>query len=173
VPTETEHEQRGIDRRQLLKRAAAAGIVVWTVPAVQTLNMPAALAQVGSPGETCYTITILSNAHCSSPGANENVANTLKCLYAFDPDLILRNTGAGCQFATLTSTDIDGHGTWLVQLAPGCSLVAGFARSGTGSGACIPASDAGGNPLPNGSTGSLYFPGQPVNHVEITFCCKP
>lgn len=173
MPTETDHEHRGIDRRQLLKRAAAAGIVVWTVPAVQTLNMPAALAQVGSPGETCYTITILSNASCSSPNANENVANTLKCLFAFDPDVILRNTGAGCAFATLATKNADGNGTWRVDLAAGCHLIAGFARSGTGSGACIPASDAGGTPLPSGATGSLFFRGQPVNHVELTFCCKP
>ncbi len=171
--TETETEHRGIDRRQLLKRAAAAGVVVWTVPAVQTLNMPAALAQVGSPGETCYTIKILSNSSCSSPNANENVASTLKCLYAFDPDLILRNTGIGCQFAKLVSTDVDELGTWQVNLEPGCRLIAGFARSGTGQGTCIQASDAGGDPVGEGATGSIFFRGQPVNHVEITFCCKP
>lgn len=168
VPTETEHG--GMDRRQLLKRAAAAGIVAWTAPAIQTLNMPRALAQVGSPGETCYTVRIESETRCSSPGATENVASTMKCLYDLDPDLVIRDTTGGCGLATVTDTDADGNGAWTVQLSPGCHLIAGFARSGND---CFPAELPGGGEAPQGTTGTLWFRVSPISLIEITFCCAP
>lgn len=168
MPTEAEH--RGMDRRQLLKRAAAVGVVAWTAPAIQTLNMPHALAMVGSPGETCYTVRIESASRCSSPGATENVASTMKCLYDFDPGVIVTDTTGGCAKAVVTSTDADGAGTWTVQLGDGCSLVAGFARSGN---ECVAAELADGNPAPQGTTGVLYFRAAPISLIELTFCCKP
>jgi hypothetical protein len=158
-----------MDRRQVLKRAAAAGIVAWTAPAIQTLNMPRALAQVGSPGETCYTVRIESETRCSSPGPTENVASTMKCLYGFDPDVVLTDTTGGCAFAPVTSTD-DGNGRWIVTLSNGCSLVAGFSRSGND---CFPAELADGSPAPQGTTGVLYFSGDPISLIELTFCCTP
>jgi hypothetical protein len=52
-----EYESRGIDRRALIKRAAAAGAVAWTAPVViGSLSSPAA-AITGTPGCFRFQVT--------------------------------------------------------------------------------------------------------------------
>jgi hypothetical protein len=149
----TDHEPQGIDRRQMLKRVAAAGAVAWTVPAIQTLNMSKALAQVGSPGDVCYTVKLENT--CESPSANSNLAQSFGCLYAFVS--VVKNT----------------NGTWQVTLPAGCYFVAGFSKAGR---TCVPAQTVGGDQAANGDTGTIVFPPgtqNAISHIELTFCCNP
>jgi hypothetical protein len=166
MPTE---DEQGIDRRQLLKRAAAVGAVAWTVPAIQTINMTHALASVGSPGDICYTIKFEADGKCESAGGN--LEKSFSCLWDFDPDIIVTDTDGGCMKATL---QIMANGEWHVTLAAGCYLVAGFTKAT--SDACQPAYTLGGQVAPEGTTGTIVFKpiGQhAVSHVELTFCCNP
>ena len=170
MPTET--DQPGIDRRDLLKKAAVAGAVAWSVPAIQTLNMPEALAAVGSPGETCFTVRIDRHG-CSSPNRWTKLKTTYPGLWAYDPDLIVNDTTRGCTKVKVLSRDCDRWGTWKVVLADGCYLVAGFTQSGK---SFAPANLANGQPAPKGTTGTIYF--KPTkrygcSHIELTICCKP
>jgi hypothetical protein len=150
----------GIDRREMLKRAAAVGAVAWAVPAVQTLNMRQALAGVGSPGEVCYTIKI--DGSCSSPSYGTRTASAFTCMYRHDPDLIVRGNGRCPSGVRWTK---NRSGTWFVTLPPGCYLVAGFAKAGTG---CTAATQ------PKGSLGTIEFkkPYKDISNVTITFCCR-
>jgi hypothetical protein len=163
--TETTPEQIGINRRQALKRIAAGGAVLWTIPAVQTLNMRRAFA-VGSPGEECYTIKL---DPCEAPSPNTNLEQAYGCLFDFDPDVIVTDqpeSEACSKVANFTS-----NGTWTVTLAAGCHLEAGFSKCGSGDGSCEP------SPSPNGSTGTIQFVpcdnGAEISHVEFTICCEP
>jgi hypothetical protein len=152
-------ERGGIDRREMLKRAAVAGVVAWTVPAVQTLNMREAMASQGSPGEVCSTIKI--DGSCSSPSYNARVSSSYSCLARYDSDLIVRGNGR-CPPGVRWSKNKSG--SWYVTLPPGCHLVAGFAKAGTG---CVPATQ------PKGSLGTIEFRRRykEISNVTITFCC--
>ena len=163
--TETTTEQIGINRRQALKRIAAGGAVLWTIPAVQTLNMRRAFA-VGSPGEECYTIKL---DPCEAPSPNTNLEQAYGCLFDFDPDVIVTDqpeSEACSKVANFTS-----NGTWTVTLAAGCHLEAGFSKCGNRGESCKP------SPSPNGSTGTIQFVpcdnGAEISHLEFTICCEP
>jgi hypothetical protein len=166
MPTDT--EPQGIDRRQMLKRVAAAGAIAWTVPAIQTLNMSKALAQVGSPGDVCYTVKFEDT--CSSPSANSNLSQSFGCLYAFDPDVIVKDTTGGCSIVSVVK---NADGTWRVTLPAGCYFVAGFSKAGR---ACVPAQTVGGDQAEKGDTGTIVFvpsTRNAISHIELTFCCNP
>jgi hypothetical protein len=169
MPTE---DEPGIDRRQLLKRAVAVGAVAWTVPAIQTINMTHALANVGSPGDICYTIKFNSDGTCSSASANSNLAQSFGCLWDLDPDIIVTDNSGGCTKATLQKV----NGNWNVTLAQGCYLVAGFTKAAN---QCQPAYTLDGqnaNEVDPPASGTIQFRpiGQhAVSHIELTFCCRP
>jgi hypothetical protein len=167
--TGAEHttEQTGIDRRQALKRIVAGGVVAWTIPAVQTLNMRRAFA-VGSPGEDCFTIKLQPGQACEAPSPNANFAQAWSCLWAAGGnslDLIVTDKTSAEACAKVVN--FTANGTWSVTLAPGCHLEAGFSKCGQ---ACTS------TPSPQGSTGTIQFTpcstGQAISHIEFTICCE-
>ena len=166
--TESSTEQGGINRRQALKRIAAGGAILWTVPAVQSLNMRHALA-LGSPGEDCYTIKLEPGKDCETPSPNANLENAYGCLFDFDPDVIVtdQTTAEACSKVV----NFTANGTWFVTLAPGCHLEAGFSKCGSRGASCKP------SPSPEGSTGTIQFVpcdnGAGISHIEFTICCDP
>jgi hypothetical protein len=166
--TEVSTEQGGINRRQALKRIAAGGALLWTIPAVQTLNMRHALA-LGSPGEDCYTIK-LEGDDCETPSPNANLANAFRCLYSFDPDFIVTDqpTAEACSKVVNFTHNAP---SWFVTLAPGCHLEAGFSKCGSRGEFCTA------SPSPEGSTGTIQFVpcgnGAGISHIEFTICCDP
>lgn len=59
--------RRGIDRRSLIKRAAAAGAVAWTAPVIfDSLASPAAAGTCG----TIYRVEIRMNVNCASTSSS-------------------------------------------------------------------------------------------------------
>lgn len=173
--TETGTQHTGIDRRQALKRIAAGGVVLWTIPAVQTLNMRHALA-VGSPGEDCYTIKLgLDRAGgevCEAPGAGSHLPTSYGCLFDFDPDVIVTDQPEAEACSKVVTWTHPATGPWFVTLAEGCHLEAGFSKCGSGDGSCLA------SPSPKGSTGVIQFNqpcpnGSGLSHVEFTICCDP
>lgn len=166
--TETGTEETRIDRRQALKRIAAGGAVLWTIPAVQTLNMRRAFA-VGSPGEDCYTIKLQPNQPCEVPSANSNLAKAYSCLFAFDPDVIVTDQPAAEACSKVVA--FVPNTIWSVTLAPGCHLEAGFSKCGSNGASCKA------SPSPPGSTGTIQFVpcdnGAAISHIEFTICCDP
>lgn len=60
----TEHleQPEGVSRRQILKRAAVAGAVVWATPVIQTINP--ARAYAGTPNQVCYSVRVDADGSC-------------------------------------------------------------------------------------------------------------
>ncbi len=163
--TRTDDDKGKIDRRTALKRMAAAGGALWIVPAVQTVSMSRAWA-LGSPGEVCYTIKL--DPGCEAPSEHTNLAQAYRCLFAFDPDIIVTDQPESEACSRVTGPTMNGN--WMVTLDPGCHLEAGFSKCGSGTGSC------GQSPTPPGSTGTIVFTpcpnGAEISHVEFTICCQ-
>ena len=165
MQTRTEEDQRKIDRRTALRRAAAAGGALWVIPAVQTINMTKAWA-LGSPGEVCYTVKLAPE--CDAPSPRTNVAQAYGCLHRDDPDNIVTDQSLAAACAKVSPPAQNTN--WMVTLDEGCRLVAGFSKCGSGSLSCKAASS------PPGSTGTIMFVpcdnGRAISHVELTICCR-
>jgi hypothetical protein len=76
---EQDNEQRGVDRRTLIKRAAATGAVAWTAPLIiDSLTSPA--AALTCAGE-CFRFQILADQDCGSvsPPRTETVSTISPC----------------------------------------------------------------------------------------------
>jgi len=169
--TEAEQTQTGINRRQALKRLAVGGAVLWTIPAVQTINMRSAFA-LGSPGEDCYTIKLEDGdggTICEVPGPPQTHSQGFGCLFDFDPDVIV--TGQDQAEACSKVVNFVPNTNWSVTLAPGCHLEAGFSKCGNRGASCKA------SPSPTGTTGTIVFVpcdnGAAISHIEFTICCDP
>jgi hypothetical protein len=69
-------EQRGIDRRTLIKRAAATGAVAWTAPVIiQSLTSPAGALTCGG----CFLLQIAAARDCFAVTATEGVSTISPC----------------------------------------------------------------------------------------------
>jgi hypothetical protein len=155
---ETSGEPGGLDRRELLRKAALIGGTLWVVPAVQSLNVRAAHASAGSPMENCYSIRV-GNGKCDS--------SNFACLQ--------HPTGVagGCQQDITVHTN-GPNGSWVVTLPQGCHFVEGFSRCGR-RGLCAPATVQGNvGTFPrctrrSAGSGPLHF--DVISHIEFTFCC--
>jgi hypothetical protein len=62
----SEAERPGIDRRTIIKRAAAAGAVAWTAPAILGSIASPAGAITGTPGCFKFTVPINTGAACNN-----------------------------------------------------------------------------------------------------------
>src|SRR5438445_275826 len=132
----SESEKTGIDRRSLIKGAAAVGGAVWAVPVVQTLHMPVAAAVSPNrpvlPGSSGALFTNASPWVCGGLTAGD-----VQCLDN-TPE-----TSDGCNHATAIS-DPNDHTQLVVCIAPGFTLAQGRARCADGS-----CTEAVPNPSPN------------------------
>lgn len=69
-------EQRGIDRRTLIKRAAASGAVAWTAPAIlESLTSPASALTCGG----CFRFQIAAQSFCDQVTQTEGVSTISPC----------------------------------------------------------------------------------------------
>jgi hypothetical protein len=163
---------RPVGRRQALKRAAAIGGALWVAPAVQSVNMTRAWAQVGSgpPGqdppteegpvsERRYTVRFdigRRGAVCSQPSDS-----SCRCLAA-EP------LAGGCSFARAS---YGGHGTWTVAISgQGARVLEGSSVCGDRRGPCAAGSPVGTNamafvPHRHGQRGRPHR----IGHIEVTF----
>lgn len=138
----------GLSRRQVLKRAAFAGAVVWATPVVQSINPSRAWASgVGTPRQSCQSVIIDSSGNCSdAQGGFTTITPT-------------GETG-GCEFV---DSVLDPSGDILVGVAPGTEVVDGAVVGADGS-SSPPMSDA---------TGGVWKASPEhaaIDHVELTIC---
>lgn len=151
-----------ISRRSAMKRIAAAGGVVWVAPALQTINMGRASAQVpgGSPRTVCYCVK------WDPSDANPCDEGTGQCNVCTDDSV-----AGGCSPPQFTVTQNE-DGTWNVTLNAGCSFLEGHAVSKCGHTLCEPAvpnpTDTGATFLPCDGTGSSHD----ISHIEFVYCCE-
>jgi hypothetical protein len=72
---EQDNEQRGVDRRTLIKRAAATGAVAWTAPLIiDSLTSPA--AALTCAGE-CFRFQILADQDCGFVSPRTETVSTI------------------------------------------------------------------------------------------------
>ena len=133
----SDSEKTGIDRRSLIKGAAAVGGAVWAVPVVQTLHMPAAAAVSPNrpvlPGTAGALFTNASPWACSPLNAQD-----VQCLDNAP------ETSDGCIYATAIS-DPNDHTQLVVCIQPNFHLQQGRARCANG--ACTEATPVSFGPL--------------------------
>jgi hypothetical protein len=111
----SEHADHRIDRRQALKRLGAAGAVAWTVPAIQTFNMPKAFAQAqpGSPPpEGCGNVRISKGGGCGLPNFDGGGGGG-SCLQTANP-----NGPSAC--GSIVSATANDGADWVICIAEGC-----------------------------------------------------
>jgi hypothetical protein len=139
----------GLSRRQVLKRAAFAGAVVWATPVVQSINPSRAWAQgVGTPRQICQSVIIDSSGNCSDgQGGFTQITPT-------------GETG-GCEFV---SSEVEPDGGILVGVPPGTEVVDGAVVGSNGQ-SKAPMSNASGDVWRADPVG----PGG-IDHIELTVC---
>lgn len=120
---------RGLDRRSLIKRAAAAGAAAWTAPVIlDSLASPAAAGTCG----TIYRVEIRMNANCSSTlniavGAYVGTRACTSSDYAVPPsaytETVVNLNGNQADCITMSGTcSADGTGTATATLTTtGCT----------------------------------------------------
>jgi len=161
----------GINRRQALKRLAAAGAVAWATPAVQTLNMSRAHAQTSPPPpEACFSIAFRGTT------CYEYNGNNFQC----DVDPVFVQAGGCAQGVTIDTNGpvygSYGSATWIVTIPAGCSFVTGWTHGGPQS-LCEQNAVAVVNG--DGTTTVTFYPNSDVpgdghygiSNVQLTFCC--
>jgi hypothetical protein len=139
----------GLDRRTLIRRAAAAGVVAWVAPVViESISSPAG-ALTGPALSGCHIAKF--NSSCSGDNSSNRCNEP--------PDCPENQQVAGCLLIT-TSTGSTGCGqnstvTISVDLAlcPNCVITFAVARSGDD--CVVPVPDPALNP-----TTSVVFPAQ-------------
>lgn len=154
-------EDRRVTRRDALKKVAAVGGALWLVPAVQTVNMDAAWAAVGSRSQRCYTVRIdvgRNGFQCSEP------IGGCRCL---NPESL----AGGCSMVSAAA--MGGNAGWIVRVEdPNARIIEGFSTCGGSSGSCRPGYMMGTNamqfrahPGTSGRNSTL-----PVSRIEVSFC---
>ena len=177
-----------ITRRKALSRLGAAGALVWTVPAVQTIGMNKAFAQSeggSAPPPGCGNARIALGGGCTLPNFNPNAGcGGMSCLTGANA-----NGPSGC--GSIASASAANGADWVICLAAGCRVqelsmaAAGSCWNTQGSPSC-----QGNNP--NVSTwsgfsvsGSCVTVHRPtfvnrgghtvqinISHVDLVICCE-
>jgi hypothetical protein len=110
---------RRISRRKALRRLGAAGALVWTVPAVQTISMSKALAQTppgSAPPPGCGNVRISKGGGCGLPNFDPGAGcNGQSCLSGADP-----NAPSAC--GSVASAVASDGADWVICLAVGCRV---------------------------------------------------
>lgn len=108
-----------ISRRKALRRMGAAGALVWTVPADQSIGIGEALAKTraGSiPPPGCNNARISGCGGCGLPNFDPNAGcGGQSCLTGADP-----NAPSACG-SIVSATASDGA-DWVICLATGCTV---------------------------------------------------
>ena len=181
--TDEEARERSVSRRTMLKRVGAAGALVWSVPAIQSLNMPKAWAQVGSvppPPEGCGNVRISLGGGCGLPNFGGGGGGA-SCLSGADP-----NDPSGC--GSVVSATANNGADWVICVAEGCRIASLSVASGgecwNAPGAPVgdpdgPADWTGftvsGNCVTVHRTTDVNPQGKPItrniSHVDLVICC--
>ncbi len=175
-----------IDRRQALKRLGAAGAIVWTVPVIQAIDMPKAMArsETGSaPPQGCGNARVSLGGGCVLPNFISGGCGGISCLSGANAS---GPSGCGSIASVSASDDAD----WVICVADGCQVTelsmaaAGSCWSTTGSPQC-----QGNNPHAETWTGfsvsgNCVTISRPtfvnhaggtvqtnISHVDLVICC--
>lgn len=185
-------EQRRVDRREALRKAAAFGGALWVMPTLQSLNMTKAWAAAGSdPGDPGGA----EEGDGGGPGSGSETGgggasgggapvrhrftvrfkvggSAVRCSRPRGPCRCLRpetRTG-GCSLVEVTSDERTA--AWTITVSGrGARVIEGFSRCGRSADTpCRPGSRVGRN--------AMVFPqhggrdrhrGDPISHIELTF----
>jgi hypothetical protein len=173
-----------IDRRQALKRLGAAGAIAWTVPVIQAIDMPKAMArsETGSaPPQGCGNARVSLGGACVPPNFTSGGCGGISCLSGANP-----SGPSGC--GSIASASAADGADWVICVAAGCEVTelsmasAGACWSGPG------APDCGGDASfdwigfsVSGDCVTIHRPtalnaaGHPVthniSHVDLVICC--
>jgi hypothetical protein len=128
-----------ISRRKALRRLGAASALVWSVPAIQSINMTKAWAQAGSnppPPQGCGNARVSKGGGCRRPNFNPQAGCGGKsCLVGADP-----NAPSACG-SVVSAAAADGA-DWTICIAEGCRIQtismasAGACWNGLGAASC-------------------------------------
>ena len=179
-----------IDRRQALRRIAAAGAAAWAVPAVQTINMSRAFAQTQVSQPSVCSWFRISQGDLTTAGAlgscGQQISPSDSCLTVFgnmDCSPLLGTPSApsgsvwtaclalGYQVQEVALSDAAGH-CWLSVAYPANPMSGQPVQSANGTGGWVGWSAGG---------GCLYVPpptdasGAPVDitHFDVMACADP
>ena len=142
---ETSDDKRRLDRRTLIKGAAAAGAVGWTAPLIiESMTSPAAAVSTcfearggGNLGNTCNTIG--NGNRCMGAPTNTN----------------------GCSGHAPTFTN-NGGGSWTVCVPSGCTISQLFEFCG---GSCQTISCS-------GTRCCTFTACSSLSHFDVYYCCS-
>jgi len=127
----------GVDRRTLIKRAAALGAAAWTAPVIlDSLGSPAAavtgaecllyvLAGSAQGNGPCDAFTIASTGTCASPTSTTCSGCTSNCASGTS---LTRQTTSGTAAPSITGCSEDPSGSGTITLgtatvAAGCTII--------------------------------------------------
>lgn len=171
MAVDTAEDQRGIDRRTLIRRAAVVGAAAWTAPVIiGSLTSPAAattgtcttpcVIQSGSPC-TWYGFRIQDpSTTCTPMGGNpsrcSNVQTAVSALAAAGTTL-----NATCPPGTIVSQANDDR--YVFTLPGGCNVYAAGVWNN-----CVA-----GHTTQSGCTFTSNQPTQDISHADYIVCCCP
>ena len=115
--TERPNDTR-MDRRQALKRLGAAGAIAWTVPVIQAIDMPKAMArsETGSaPPPGCGNARINEGGGCELPNFTSGGCGGQSCLSGANP-----SGPSAC--GSIVSAGASNGADWVICLAAGCQV---------------------------------------------------
>jgi hypothetical protein len=180
-------ERAGIDRRELIKRGAIAGGLIWTAPVVMSLSDKAAGQTLGGSPCTCdpgkYWVAKLDGADASAtctsvPDNSQDCASVTQWLD--EAGAAHNGTAAACAQLTRTNTSFNGWGVVEVTVPVGCKIVGACAKYG-GQDPCsvAPVNDrtvrfflkSGNNPVGQCGGAGGGDGGTGLSHYEVAWCC--
>jgi hypothetical protein len=153
---------RGLTRRELIRRGAIAGGLAWSAPVLQSLGTPAfAQGYPCRPG--CFWVKVERPGPEGGVGvACEDANGTVtcpNCLGGRSQDL-----GGCCWVAGRVVFEPENGGCATLTLPPGCEFLGGFSKG------CDPDCP----PATLTADGAEFCcpDGKDVSHVEFCFCCE-
>lgn len=114
-------ESAGLSRRDVLKRSAIVGGLVWVAPTV--LSSPAGATSMGCPPANRYAIKHNVGQACTAPGANPSTGNCAASA-GFDAS----QNGCCLEPSLVQFTESNGGATHTYVLAAGVALVQAFGK---------------------------------------------
>jgi hypothetical protein len=148
----------GIDRRTMIKRAAAAGAVAWTAPVIiGSLTSPAA-------AQTCESIRA---ARINFTDSGEGLGTCVVIPGAGNPTICPEGPSqSGAILSCLTPSE--GTTSWTITLPAGCTFIQACATYGGQIHCQLTVS---GNVLVVPKSGSDACGGGGLSHLDINWCC--